>query len=160
MTCDECGAPIDKTTGFCIACGLESSDFKNRSFDKQVVSSSRERGAYESRERKARKVRQYGGHYGYTCALCYEMFQEVARANADHEMLRIESEMKGFEQPGTDIVRFNSNAERSEHIKIIHGGWREYYRKLKDRRRMAEIRRLEKLNRDTSVSTLRRDGEA
>jgi hypothetical protein len=84
------------------------------------------------------------------------MFKETARANADATMLDLESRGHGFEQPGTDTVRFNSSSERSDHIKIVHGGWRNYYLKLRDRRRMSEIRRLDKLNSDTPVSTFQK----
>jgi hypothetical protein len=73
------------------------------------------------------------------------MFKEVSRTNADATMLDLEAKGQGFEQPGTDTVRFNSSSERAEHIKLIHGGWRNYYLKLNDKRRMSEIRRLDKI---------------
>ncbi len=157
--CDECGAPIDQATGFCIACGLEIPDFKDQRFDKMVLQGAKFTGEEESRQRKARKVRSYGSGRGYTCILCLEMFRSAVRPEADEEMLEIEAKQRGAECAGTDLAHFLLKQELEDHIKLIHGGRREYWKKVNDKKRMLKVRELERLNKDTSVNTFRGKGE-
>ena len=143
MLCDECSGRINEI-GYCSICGLESPDFNEREFDHSVRSGSKSMGAHESRERKARKVRQYGKSYGFTCILCLEMFKESSRTEADATVLDLEAKMRGFEQIGTDLARFNRRNELEFHIELAHGGRKEYWRRVNERKRMASVRLISK----------------
>jgi transcription elongation factor Elf1 len=154
-----CGGKIDMPTGFCKSCGLESIDYKDREFDKQIAITSRERGTEESKMRKHNKKRSYGSKRGFTCILCYELFKSDTRADADDDMLAVESAMCGFEQPGSDLCRFLTRKDFEAHIKMIHGGRENYWKQINDKKNMAHLRKLESLNSDTSVSSFRGIGE-
>jgi hypothetical protein len=68
-------------------------------------------------------------------------------------MLRIESEQEGFEQPGSDLAHFLLRTELEDHIKLVHGGRKEYWRKVNSGKQIAILRQLDTLNKGISGST-------
>ncbi len=152
-TCDECGGPIDQATGFCIACGLEASNFKDRRFDKAVLHGTKTAGEEESRYRKARKSELKSGraNRGYVCNRCRELFQSTVR---DDSIVEADSRITGFEQPGTNLYTFRLKQEYEDHVRLIHNPGRKGFWNRADK----HIRELGRLNKGTSADTLRGEG--
>ena len=101
-----------------------------------------EKGSYGSMGKGS-----YGRGRGYTCALCLELFHSIVRPEADLYTLEIESKMKGIEELGSDIVHFLLRQDLEAHIKLIHGGRKEYWRKLReDKQWKVQVRKLDSLN--------------
>jgi hypothetical protein len=153
VVCDEGIGLVDEATGFCVRCGLEAQDWKERRFNKSVLHGSEFAGEQESRQRKARMVRSYGSGRGYTCILCLNAFRSLVRSEADDEMLELESKSKGYESPDSDLAHFLLKQELEAHIKLIHGGRKTYWKKVFDSKRMSIIRKLDALNKDTYVNS-------
>ncbi|HYT43050.1 MAG TPA: hypothetical protein VEP90_11960 [Methylomirabilota bacterium] len=118
----------------------------------------KESGAYESRQRKARNESNpgkgsYGRGRGYTCILCLETFRSLVRPEADAYTLELESKTKGFEELGSDLAHFLIKQDLEIHIELIHGGRKEYWKKVSDTRRMTQIRKLDSLKYETVVNS-------
>src|SRR5207302_579894 len=96
-------------------------------------------GEYESRERKVRKPHQYGSSRGFTCILCLEMF----RVTANNTTIESNTKMTGIEEAGTDLTHFLLREELETHIQIVHGGRKEYWKKVNGGRHIAAIRKLD-----------------
>ncbi len=147
MNCDECYGLIDES-GYCSQCGLEGPDFKEQLFMKSAKNQGYFSGAIETRQRGARRERTYGSGRGYTCILCLEVFKSVSRPEADAEVLELESKMSGYEEPGSDFAHFLLKQDLEIHIKIIHGGRKEYWRKVNGSKWIAQVRKLDSLNKE------------
>ncbi len=128
MKCDECSGKIDETTGFCMSCGLESPDWKELRFSKQVLHGSKFSGEEESRQRKSRKGELKSGraNRGFVCNRCREMFQSESR---DDSVMEFESKIQGYEQPGSNLYTFRVKQDLEAHIRLIHLGkpWADKY---------------------------------
>jgi hypothetical protein len=121
MKCNECHGRIDEITGFCVLCGLEAPDWKERRFNKTVLHGSGFSGEEESRQRKSRKteLKQGPGNRGFVCNRCREMFQSETR---DDSVMEFESKIKGFEQPGSNLYTFRIKQDLSLHKHLFHSG--------------------------------------
>src|SRR5207247_1141138 len=116
MECDECNGKIDEVTGFCTSCGLESLDWKELRFIKQVLHGSKSSGEEESRQRISRKAELKSGraNRGFVCNRCREMFQSESR---DDSVMEFESKVQGYEQPGSNLYTFRVKQDLESHIR-------------------------------------------
>lgn len=64
--------------------------------------------------------------------------------------------MKGYEQPGSDLGHFLLKQDLEAHIETVHGGRKQYWKKISDHERMAKVRELDTLNNRTSVNSNRK----
>jgi hypothetical protein len=121
MKCDECDGIVDEATGFCISCGLEAPDWKDRRFNKQVLHGSKFSGEEESRQRRSRKteLKQGRANRGFVCNRCREMFQGQTR---DDSVMEFESKIRGFEQPGSNLYTFRVKQDLDNHKRMVHSG--------------------------------------